>query len=257
MRQKRSLSKRAFYDIVESSIGILYLVFNGKILSGIAFKKPDEILRKGEAPPLIKKELKEYFEKGREEFTQKIGITKGTEFDKKVWLALKEIPYGEIRTYKWLAEKIGKIGACRAVGQALSRNPLPILLPCHRIIESDGTIGGYSSGIDIKRRLLEIEYYNKVSKERLMCGSINPMEVEVGRITHFYNKIGVAVVELSGPLQVGDTIHISGHITDLTQKVESMQMEHQNIQRAEKGQGIGLKVNGEVKEKDILYKVTD
>jgi methylated-DNA-[protein]-cysteine S-methyltransferase len=257
MRRKRSLSTKSFYDIVESPIGTLYLVFTGKILRGVAFKKPDEILRKGEAPSLIKKELREYFEKGRDEFTQKIGFTKGTEFDKKVWLTLKEIPYGDTRTYKWLAEKIGKIGAWRAVGQALSRNPLPILLPCHRIIESDGTIGGYSSGIDIKRRLLEIEYYNKVSKERLRCGNINSMELEVGRIAHFYKKIGVAVVELSGPLQVGDTIHISGHTTDLTQKVESMQMEHQNIQRAEKGQGVGLKVNGQVKEKDIVYKVTD
>jgi putative protease len=83
------------------------------------------------------------------------------------------------------------------------------------------------------------------------------MESQVGRITHFYKKIGVAVVELSAPLQIGDTIHISGHTTDLTQKVESMQMEHQNIERAEKGQGIGLKVNGEVKENDIVYKVTD
>jgi putative protease len=83
------------------------------------------------------------------------------------------------------------------------------------------------------------------------------MESQVGRITHFYKKIGVAVVDLSAPLQIGDTIHISGHTTDLTQKVESMQMEHQNIERAEKGQGIGLKVNGEVKENDIVYKVTD
>ena len=256
MKQKMSLSAMSFYDIVESPIGTLYLVLTDKILIRIGFKRPDELIRKGEAPPLIKKELKEYFENGREEFTQKIGLTKGTEFDKKVWLTLKEIPYGDTRTYKWLAEKIGKVGACRAVGRALSRNPLPILLPCHRIIESDGTIGGYSSGIDIKRRLLGIEYYNKVNKERLRCGSIYPMEVEVGRITHFYNKIGVAVVELSGPLQVGDTIHISGHTTDLTQKVESMQMEHQNIQRAENGQGIGLKLNGEVKEKDIVYKVT-
>jgi translation elongation factor EF-1alpha len=83
------------------------------------------------------------------------------------------------------------------------------------------------------------------------------MESKVGRITHFYKKIGVAVVELSAPLQTGDTIHISGHITDLTQKVESMQMEHQNIERAEKGQGVGLKVNGEVRENDTVYKVTD
>jgi putative protease len=83
------------------------------------------------------------------------------------------------------------------------------------------------------------------------------MESQVGRITHFYKKIGVAVVELSAPLLIGDTIHISGHATDLTQKVESMQMEHQNIERAEKGQGVGLKVTGEVREKDIVYKVTD
>jgi putative protease len=83
------------------------------------------------------------------------------------------------------------------------------------------------------------------------------MEIKVGKITHFYSKIGVAVVELSEPLLVEDTIHISGHATDITQKVESMQMEHQNIARAEKGQCIGMKVNGEVREKDIVFKVTD
>jgi methylated-DNA-[protein]-cysteine S-methyltransferase len=165
MKQKMSLSTESFYDTVESPIGTLYLVFTGKILRGIDFKKPGEILRKGNALPLIKKELKEYFENGREEFTQGINLTKGTEFDKKVWLALKDIPYGETRTYKWLAEKIGKPTAFRAVGQALSRNPIPILLPCHRIIESDGSIGGYSSGIDIKRRLLEIEYYMRLAKK--------------------------------------------------------------------------------------------
>jgi methylated-DNA-[protein]-cysteine S-methyltransferase len=163
MRQKRS--GESFYDTLESPVGTLYLVFSGKILKEIFFKKPNEIIRKGEAPLLIKKELKEYFEDGREEFTQKIGFMKGTEFDRQVWLALKEVPYGETRTYKWLAEKVGKPAACRAVGQALSRNPIPILLPCHRIIESDGSIGGYSAGVDIKRRLLEIEYYIKLEKK--------------------------------------------------------------------------------------------
>ncbi|MEW6213967.1 MAG: methylated-DNA--[protein]-cysteine S-methyltransferase [Nitrospirota bacterium] len=167
MKQKRSSSSDSFYDTVESPVGTLYLIFTGKTLRGIAFKKPNAILRKGEAPPLIKKELKEYFEDGREEFTHKIDFIKGTEFDKKVWLALKEVPYGETRTYKWLAEKVGNPNACRAVGQALSRNPIPILLPCHRIIESNGSIGGYSPGIDIKRRLLEIEYYNKLARKHL------------------------------------------------------------------------------------------
>lgn len=165
MRQKRLPGSESFYDTFESPIGTLYLIFTGKALSGIYFNKPREILQKGKAPPLIKKELKEYFENGREEFTQKIGFTTGTEFDRKVWLALKEVPYGETRTYKWIAEKIGHPNAFRAVGQALSRNPLPIILPCHRIIESDGSIGGFSSGVHIKRRLLEIEYYMKLSKK--------------------------------------------------------------------------------------------
>jgi methylated-DNA-[protein]-cysteine S-methyltransferase len=164
IRRKKSFSTESFYDTVESPVGILYLIFTGETLKGVAFEKPGEMPRKGKAPSLVKKELKEYFKNGREEFTQKIEFTRGTEFDRKVWLALKEIPYGETRTYKWLAEKIGKPNASRAVGRALSRNPIPIILPCHRVIESDGSIGGYSSGGDIKRRLLEIEYYMKLSK---------------------------------------------------------------------------------------------
>jgi len=165
MKKKRSSSTDSFHDTFESPFGTLYLLLSGKTLKGITFQKPDEIPRKGDAPALIKKELKEYFEHGREEFTQKIDFPKGTEFEKKVWLALKEVPYGETRTYKWLAEKVSRPSACRAVGRALSRNPIPIILPCHRIIESDGSIGGYSSGVDIKRKLLDIEYYTKLSKK--------------------------------------------------------------------------------------------
>lgn len=165
MKEKRSSKLQSFYDTFESPVGTLYLIFTGKALSKISLSKPSEIVRKGELSPLIKEELRDYFENGREEFTQKTAFIKGTEFDRKVWLALKEVPYGETKTYRWLAEKIGKPSACRAVGQALSRNPIPIVFPCHRIIESDGSIGGYSSGIDIKRRLLEFEYYVKLSKK--------------------------------------------------------------------------------------------
>lgn len=164
MREKKSSSTESFYDTLESPIGALYLVFTDHILRGIDFQKPGEMLRKGNAPPLIKKELREYFEKGREEFTQKIAFARGTDFDREVWLALREVPYGETRTYKWLAGRIGKPNASRAVGQALGRNPIPIILPCHRIIESDGSLGGYSGGVDIKRRLLDMEYYMKLAK---------------------------------------------------------------------------------------------
>jgi len=79
---------------------------------------------------------------------------------------LKEIPFGQTRSYKWVAEKVGKPAAVRAVGRALSKNPVPIVVPCHRVIESDGSIGGYSSGVRRKRRLLEMEYYSKQQRER-------------------------------------------------------------------------------------------
>ena len=78
--------------------------------------------------------------------------------------------------------------------------------------------------------------------------------VEIGRITHFFTKISVAVIELTMPLAVGDTIMIKGPTTDFEQPVESMQIEHNNVQRAEAGQSIGLKVAQRVRENDMVYK---
>jgi putative protease len=83
-------------------------------------------------------------------------------------------------------------------------------------------------------------------------------EKKVGRVTHFFGKISVAVVELTDDsLAVGDTIHIKGHTSDFTQKVESMQIEHKNIERAEIGQSVGLKVIAHAHENDIVYKVIE
>lgn len=164
MKRKRS-DHIEHYDILESPMGNLYLIFSADSLIGISFNKPGEILLKQtENSSLVKKELSEYFDKLRTEFTCKSTFIKGTDFEIDVWNALKDVPYGETKTYKWLAAKIGNPHAFRAVGNALGKNPIPIIFPCHRIIESDGSIGGYSSGIDIKRRLLEIEYYTKLSK---------------------------------------------------------------------------------------------
>ena len=163
MKTKKSGSE-LFFDIIESPVGRLFLLFSGKNLAGVTFEKPD--CRRGEAPESFKKELNSYFEGKSKDFKQGTVFLEGTDFERKVWLALKEIPYGETRTYKWLSEKIGSPKASRAVGQALGRNLIPIVLPCHRIIESDGSIGGYSSGVDIKRRLLEMEYYNALSKKQ-------------------------------------------------------------------------------------------
>lgn len=164
MKKKRLSSIDSFYDTFDSPVGALYLIFAGEALCGIDFTKPVDLPRKRSHSIPLHKELKEYFKHGKDDFNQAISFTKGTEFDHSVWMALKEIPFGETRTYKWLAGKIGRPNAFRAVGQSLGRNPIPIILPCHRIIESNGSIGGFSAGIDIKRRLLEIEYYIKLAK---------------------------------------------------------------------------------------------
>ncbi len=81
----------------------------------------------------------------------------GTEFERIVWKGLCTIPYGETRSYKWLAAHIGKPYAYRAVGNACAKNPLPIIIPCHRVIREDGGLGGYSGGLLMKKRLLKIE----------------------------------------------------------------------------------------------------
>jgi methylated-DNA-[protein]-cysteine S-methyltransferase len=80
-----------------------------------------------------------------------------TDFQRRVWNAMRKIPYGETRSYKWLAQKVGDSRKARAVGQACGSNPLPILIPCHRVIREDGGLGGFSAGLHIKRKLLKLE----------------------------------------------------------------------------------------------------
>lgn len=150
------------YDVFDSPVGTLYLIFSGRSLSGVSFEKPGTVpFRKGSAPESFIKELTDYFSGIPCVFKQEIKFLTGTDFEKKVWTLLPEIPFGETRSYKWVAEKSGNPSAVRAVGRALSKNPFPIVVPCHRVIESDGSIGGYSSGVDVKRRLLDMEYYAK------------------------------------------------------------------------------------------------
>ena len=84
------------------------------------------------------------------------------------------------------------------------------------------------------------------------------MEEEIGRISHYFSKIGVGVVELTkGSLKVGETIHIKGHTTDLYQKVESMQVEHNNVLSAKTGESFGLRVESQVREHDVVFRVTE
>jgi methylated-DNA-[protein]-cysteine S-methyltransferase len=101
--------------------------------------------------------LRAYFNGDRIDFTDEPVLCGATPFQCRVWQATRLIPYGETRSYLWLAEQLGKPGATRAVGQALAKNPLPIIIPCHRVVNTDGGPGGFSGGLTMKRYLLNLE----------------------------------------------------------------------------------------------------
>jgi len=101
-------------------------------------------------------QLEEYFDGRRLDFDVAIRPS-GTEFQMDVWKALLEIPYGETRSYSDIAESIGRPRACRAVGMANNRNPISIIIPCHRVIGADGSLVGYGGGLDMKQKLLDLE----------------------------------------------------------------------------------------------------
>ncbi len=101
--------------------------------------------------------LKVYFSGHRTTFPDKLDLSRATHFQREVWEITRRIPYGETRSYAWVAEQIKKPRAARAVGQALGKNPLPIIVPCHRVIASDGKLGGFGGGIEMKRYLLLLE----------------------------------------------------------------------------------------------------
>ena len=101
------------------------------------------------------RQLQEYFRGERKDFDLFL-IYSGTDFERSVWSALSEIPYGKVVTYGQLAERIGQPTACRAVANAVGKNPFLILLPCHRVVASQG-LGGFSAGLEAKRKLLTLE----------------------------------------------------------------------------------------------------
>jgi O-6-methylguanine DNA methyltransferase len=105
----------------------------------------------------VKEILKGYFAGTVADFHIDIDFIEGTSFQRRVWKTLLEIPYGEVRSYAWVAERIGNPKAVRAVGQANGRNPVAIIVPCHRVIRNDGTIGGYGGGVEVKAELLRRE----------------------------------------------------------------------------------------------------
>ena len=123
--------------------------FIGRWLPG--FSRQDE----AEPPPETAHQLTEYFEGARTDFDLVLDV-RGTAFQIAVWRSLLTIPYGQTRTYGEIAGAVGRPGGARAVGQALGQNPLPIVLPCHRVLARDG-MGGFGGGLPTKMRLLAIE----------------------------------------------------------------------------------------------------
>jgi len=105
-------------------------------------------------------QLEEYLEGKRKEFTVKLH-PQGTEFQKKVWEALRAIPYGETRSYKQIAAAVGNEKACRAVGMANHNNPIVCIIPCHRVIGANGKLVGYACGLSMKEQLLNMEKERK------------------------------------------------------------------------------------------------
>ena len=144
-----------FYD---TNLGIIGIKDNNKSITEIFFSK-DKIGDNIKETDLIKacfRQLKEYFEGKRKEFNVPIEA-KGTEFQNKVWKALLDIPYGETRSYKDIAIAIGNEKACRAIGMGNNKNPISIIIPCHRVVGSNGKLIGYGGGLDKKEKLLNIE----------------------------------------------------------------------------------------------------
>lgn len=105
----------------------------------------------------IRDALTGYFAQRINFFDIPVDLSIGTQFQQRVWRKLRDISYGNVRSYKWVAEGIGLPKGLRAVGQACASNPVPIIIPCHRVIRADGSLGGYSSGLALKKQLLKLE----------------------------------------------------------------------------------------------------
>jgi methylated-DNA-[protein]-cysteine S-methyltransferase len=158
-----------FYHQWKSPLGSLHIICSESHLKVLAFDDNWHILRKKYEKSLTTKliplhsklieELKEYISQQRKEFTVPL-MPEGTDFQKSVWEALLKIPYGQVRSYQAQAASIQNPKAVRAVGSANGKNPISILIPCHRVIGKDGKLRGYAGGLGSKDSLLKIENYN-------------------------------------------------------------------------------------------------
>ena len=156
--------------IIETTFGWLGLVLAPAGLRAVTLPRPDRDAALREVRALGAREeartdelgdlperLHRYARGEPVAFPDALDIATATPFRRAVWQAAREIPYGQTRSYGWLAGSAGKPRAARAAGQAMAANPWPIIVPCHRVISSDGRLGGYGGGLDMKERLLRLE----------------------------------------------------------------------------------------------------
>jgi methylated-DNA-[protein]-cysteine S-methyltransferase len=144
------------YLLLDSPLGSLRLLSNGTALLAIEFPGRHDTKGTPLTDPVLRlaaSQLEQYFAGRRKVFKLPLAAA-GTQFQHQVWAALQEIPFGEVRSYRDIAQSIGNHKAVRAVGAANGRNPLPIVVPCHRVIGSDGSLTGFAGGLDAKRALL-------------------------------------------------------------------------------------------------------
>jgi methylated-DNA-[protein]-cysteine S-methyltransferase len=139
-----------------TTVGALTLEGDDRALTRVGFDAPS--VPQGDAAALATAaiQLEQYFAGERTEFDLDVEL-EGTPFERRVWDEVRAIPYGETATYAEIAERIGRPGACRAVGRANGRNPVALIVPCHRVIGSDGSLTGYAGGLEMKRALLDLE----------------------------------------------------------------------------------------------------
>lgn len=160
---------RAFCAWVDAPFGPVFLAKTVKGICRVSFRRSeDELLSELERRSLLpemapgklereRRELGEYFEGRRRRFDLPVDLRWGTEFQRRVLGAARRIPFGGLSSYAEVARRVGHPKAQRAVGSALGRNPVAIVIPCHRVVASGGAIGGYTGGLDIKRTLMAIE----------------------------------------------------------------------------------------------------
>jgi len=154
---------QVYYSTFESSVGRLLLAGSKAGLLLVSFASGDRPRNvdpewRPDATAFVEvvQQLQSYFAGERKNFDLAL-ILEGTDFQKRVWTALRKIPYGETISYKELAEMIGSPKAVRAVGAANGANPIPIIIPCHRVIGNDGSLTGFGGGLPLKKQLLELE----------------------------------------------------------------------------------------------------